>query len=310
MPEQLALEKTITPDRRQFVGSSDIAAIIGLSPFRTAYEVFEEKTAPTWEEEDSPILRRGRRAEPFLLETLKDEFDVWVDQANVIFEHPKFPFLRCQCDFTYHVDDERLGHGEIKSVGFNRGEWGEAGSQEVPAYYVAQVMFGMQVNGLSESTIWGCFGFDDIRPYRFEFDPEAGQALEDAAVNFWHNHVVPRVPPASQTAEDSQKILARFKGFTWEASDEALAIAERLRAIKRSIALLEAEKKAREKQFFDCLVSAAEIHGIGEGDSKNFTILRPGGEKLATWNLQHRKGYTVSETDFRVLRFAGGKDKE
>lgn len=225
MPGQLALEKTITPDRRQFVGSSDIAAIIGLSPFKTAYEVWEEKTAPTWEEEDSPILRRGRRAEPFLLETLKGEFDVWVDQANVIFEHPTFPFLRCQCDFTYHVDDEHLGHGEIKSVGFNRGEWGEAGSQDVPAYYVAQVMFGMQVNGMREATIWGCFGFDDIRPYRFEFDPETGQALEDAAVNFWQNHVVPRVPPASQTAEDSQKILARFKGFTWEASDEALAIA-------------------------------------------------------------------------------------
>ena len=49
-------------DRRGYIGSSDIAAIIGLSPFKTAYEVWEEKVADSWEETDNPILRRGRRS--------------------------------------------------------------------------------------------------------------------------------------------------------------------------------------------------------------------------------------------------------
>ena len=313
-------------DRRGYIGSSDIAAIIGLSPFKTAYEVWEEKTADTWEESDNPILRRGRRAEPFLLETLKGEFDVWVIDANQRVEHPEFSFLRAESDFRYVIDGEgvpdgtlpelpawggtqNIGHGEIKSVGFNRGEWGESGSQDVPPYYLAQAMFAMQINKLPEATIWGCFGFDDIRPYRFDFDPEAGKALEDAAVNFWKNHIVPKVPPATKTAEDCKKVLARFQGFTWEATAEALQAAQELKNVKRSIKLLVAEEESKTKAFLDHLILAAEVYGIAPSESKNVTILAPGGAKFATWNEQHRASYTVKETDFHVLRFAGAGKK-
>lgn len=295
-------------DRRGYIGSSDIAAIIGLSPFRTAYECWEEKVADAWEESDSPILRRGKRAEPFLLETLKSEFDVWVTEANVREQSLEYPFLRAESDFRYVIDSEgRIGHGEIKSVGFNRGEWGEAGSQDVPPYYLAQSMFALQINKLPEATIWGCFGFDDIRPYRFDFDAEAGQALEDAAVNFWKNHVIPKVPPATKTAEDCRKVLARFQGFTWEATPDALAVIERLKGTKQSLKLLKAEEEARTKELLDHLISAAEVYGIQPSETKNITTLAPGGSKLATWNEQHRNAYEVKATDFRVLRFSGGK---
>lgn len=318
------------PDRRGFIGSSDIAAIIGLSPFKTAYELWEEKTADTWEESDNPILRRGRRAEPFLLETLKGEFDIWVTEANVRVQHPKYDFLHAESDFRYVIDSgkvdpdaltvnpqyysvdtwggaQNIGHGEIKSVGFNRGEWGEAGSQDVPAYYLAQSIFATECNELPETTIWGCFGFDDIRPYRFDADREAGEALVQAAVNFWNNHVLPKVPPATKTAEDCRRVLARFQGFTWEASPEALQAATELRNVKKSITLLKAEEEGKTKLFLDHLISAAEVYGIVPSETKNITILAPGGQKFATWNEQHRKAYEVKEADFRVLRFAGGK---
>ena len=300
-------------DRRTYIGSSDIAAIIGLSPFKTAYEVWEEKTAETVEEIDSPIKRRGRRAEPFLLETLKAEFNVWVDEANVRVTHPVHPFLRAESDFTYVISTDDgdnaavKGHGEIKSVGFNRGEWGEAGSQDVPAYYLAQAMFALQINKLPEATIWGCFSFDDMRPYPFPFDAEAGQALEDAAVNFWQNHVLPRVPPATKTAEDCRKVLARFQGFSWEASADALAVIDRLKGTKHAMKLLKAEEEAHTKELLDHLIGAAEVYGVAPSDTKNITILAPGGAKLATWNEQHRAGYEVKPCDFRVLRFSGGK---
>lgn len=319
MSESLAVQAPQAIDRRTYIGSSDIAAIIGLSPFKTAYELWEEKTADVQVELDNPILRRGRRAEPFLLETLKSEFDVWVTNANVRNEHPQFPFLRAESDFCYVIDgekvdgrivaDDNIGHGEIKSVGFNRGEWGEAGSQDVPPYYLAQTIFAMAVNGYRETTIWGCFGFDDIRPYRFDADTEAGAALVAAAVNFWTNHVVPRVPPATKTSEDCKKVLARFQGFTWEATAEAIEAALQVKNLKRSIKLLEAEEKAKTKAFLDHLISAAEIYGIAPSDTKNITILGPNGAKFATWNEQHRDGYEVKPTDFRVLRFVGAGKK-
>jgi putative phage-type endonuclease len=295
-------------DRRQYIGSSDIAAILGLSPFKTAYEVWEDKIAEEVVEIDSPILRRGRRAEPFLLETLKSEYDVWVTAANVRVQHPVYPFLRAESDFVYMIDDQdNKGHGEIKSVGFNRGEWGEAGSQDVPPYYLAQAMYALQINGMKETTIWGCFSFDDIRPYRFDFDAEAGQALEDAAVNFWNNHVVPRVPPATKTADDCRKVLARFNGFTWEASPEAISSIERLKATKKGIKLLQQEESQQMKDLLDHLIGAAQVYGIDTAATKNITILAPGGSKLATYNEQHRNAYEVKASDFRVMRLASGK---
>jgi putative phage-type endonuclease len=321
MSKELAIIESAV-DRRQFIGSSDVAAIIGLSPFKTPYEVWEEKVAEIPVEEDSAILRRGRRAEPFLIETLKSEFNVWVHQANVVHHHPDYPFLRAQSDIIYVIDpdlvdaefpevhpDPNRGHGEIKSVGFNRGEWGEADSQDVPAYVLAQVMFALACNELSEATIWGCFGFDDIRPYRFPYDAEAGEALVDAAVKFWTNHVVPRVPPPTTTTEDCRRALERFQGFTWEASPMARALAVELREAKLNIKIAESVKDRLEKAFLDELLGAAEIHGIQPNETRNISILVCG-EKFATYNLQHRKGYEVKETDFRVLRFAGGKKGE
>ena len=319
-----ALAVQETNDRRGYIGSSDIAAIIGLSPFKTAYEVWEEKTADKWEESDNPILRRGRRAEPFLLETLKGEFDVWVIDANVRVQHPVYPFLRAESDFRYVIDGagvpdgtleglpewggpQNIGHGEIKSVGFNRGEWGETGSQDVPPYYLAQSMFALAINGLAETTIWGCFSFDDMRPYRFDADKEAGDALVEAAVNFWNNHVLTRIPPATKTVEDCKKVLSRFQGFTWEATQDALAVIDRLKGTKKALKMMKDQEEAQTKELLDFLIGAAEVYGIVPSDTKNITILAPGGSKLATWNEQHRGAYEVKATDFRVLRFSGGK---
>lgn len=328
MNNSIAIQEQAT-DRRTFIGSSDIAAIIGISPWRTAWDVFEEKTADAPEEHDSPILRRGRRAEPYLLETLKSEFDVWVIRANVRSVHPKYPFLQAESDFTYvidgtHVTEElklltsfddyggrvNIGHGELKSVGFNRGEWGEAGSQDVPPYYLAQAMFAMHVNQLPEATIWGCFGFDDIRPYRFEYDAETGMALEAAAVAFWTNHVIPRVPPPTKTVEDCRKALAKYQGFTWEASESALGSAARIQAIKRTIKLAQTALMEEEKTILDEMLSAAETYGVTEAETGKFTILGPDGKRFATYNKQERAGYEVKPTSFYVLRFAGNGKKE
>jgi len=313
--ELATIEQPAQIDRRTFIGSSDIAAIIGISPWKTPYELWEEKTASEPEVLDTPILRRGRRAEPFLIETLKSEFDVWVGAANVRSQHAEYPFMWAESDFTYVAsmngdESANMGHGEIKSVGFNRGEWGEAGSQDVPPYYLAQVMFALQVNKLPEATIWGCFGFDDIRPYRFEYDAETGEALEAAAVAFWQNHVIPRIAPPTKTAEDCRRMLSRFNGFTWEANEEALSSAARLQAMKRTLKITKDAIDAEEKVFLDCVVSAAQIYGVETSETKNISVLAPGGAKFATYNLIERKGYTVAPTSFRMLRFAGKKDAE
>ena len=50
-------------ERQKGIGGSDVAAILGMSPWRTPYQVWEEKTTPideTAEEDDRPALYWGR----------------------------------------------------------------------------------------------------------------------------------------------------------------------------------------------------------------------------------------------------------
>ena len=56
-------------DRRQGIGGSDVAAIMGLSPWRTALDVYKDKLTPiNLEEEPHDDLKRGIRAEKYILE--------------------------------------------------------------------------------------------------------------------------------------------------------------------------------------------------------------------------------------------------
>ena len=54
-------------NRKGFIGGSDIAAILGISPWKTAYELWEEKTTD-WQEASSEqrekVLLRGKKLEP------------------------------------------------------------------------------------------------------------------------------------------------------------------------------------------------------------------------------------------------------
>ena len=122
-----------------------------------------------------------------------------------------------------------VGHGEAKSVGYNREGWGPDGSQEVPAYYLAQVLFALACNGLSEATIAAAFSYDELRCYHFTAEPEIQAELVRQAVEFWEKNVLANVPPEAKTIEDSKLMLERFGGFTWEANDRASLLASVIR---------------------------------------------------------------------------------
>ena len=63
-------------DRATYLGGSDVAAILGVSPWTTPFMLFQKKTG-AYVEELTPakrrILERGARWEPIVLEMMIDE---------------------------------------------------------------------------------------------------------------------------------------------------------------------------------------------------------------------------------------------
>ena len=73
-------------DRRKYIGSSDVAAILGISPWRTALDVYLDKTQPPVEEKLDPgrarAMTRGKRMEPYVIDLLAEETGLPVFMAE------------------------------------------------------------------------------------------------------------------------------------------------------------------------------------------------------------------------------------
>ena len=297
-------------DRSQFIGSSDIAAILGISPWRTAYDVWLEKTGQQLDEPPDPErerrLKRGQRLEPIVIEMLQEERDVWVIERNIRFSHPEYSFLAAQIDYEYAIGGEvsYAGNGETKTVDPRSAhQWGPDGSDEVPEYYLAQVMFGLAITGREQATIAALIG-DDLRCYIFERDEELCAELIHKAFDFWNNHVIPKVPPPAQTKEDTSHMIKRFSGFTVEATDGLLDSVASLRLANKQLKEWKERKEDLELEIQKVLLIAAETFGNSAEAPPKITVLA-NGKSLLTWVEQSRAGYTAQPTTFRVMRISG-----
>lgn len=305
-------------NRKGFLGGSDIASILGISPWKTAYELWEEKTTewiePSSEERDK-VLRRGKKLEPMVIEMLQEEHNVWVTDRNQVHVDPEYPFLRAEIDYNYVADrnlvermtnDEdtrategfyevgaylrtplaNIGNGDVKTVHpYAAGEWGQEGTDEFPAYYGAQFQFGMMINGAQTCMVAALIGADDLRVYQVDRDEEIIAYIREKAVDFWFNHVLKNVPPGIQSSEDASKVLSRFEGFAWAGNEQVWKDVKTIKGIKEAEKRLEAKREALSITVKTALAHAAYERGV-DGDSKKFAILGPNGKPIVTWNEQ------------------------
>lgn len=278
-------------NRKGFIGGSDIASIFGVSPWKTAYELWEEKTTGWTGEstlERDKVLSRGKKLEPIVIEMLQEERDVWVIGRNQIHTDPEYSFLRAEIDFEYYVNDEpgNIGNGDVKTVHpYAAKEWGEEGTDEFPIYYCLQFMHGLMVTGRQICMVAALIGADDLRVYEVKRDEELIAEIRKRAVSFWYDNIANRVPPPIQTSDDAAKMLSRFQGFMVEADEVTQRELRIIKGIKAAEKLLESKREAFELRVKSALVDAACAKGI-EGDPDKFALVGPDGKALVTWNNQ------------------------
>jgi putative phage-type endonuclease len=284
-------------DRSTYLGSSDIAAVMGLSPWRTAYEVFEGKQEGfvAFEDPDkAKILRRGVRFEPVILDMLQEETGVWITGRNVRHVDHQYPFLACEID-AEATDEQTLNisNVEIKSVSpWAAGDWGAEGTDEIPLYYACQVMFSLMVTGRKYATVAALIGSDDLRVYRINRDEPLIDYIRKAAVDFWTNNVLANVPPTPKSSEDASKVLSRFEGFAWAGNEVVWKQLRTLKGVKEAQKRLESTREGLEIAVKTALANAASDKGV-EGDSQKFAILGPDGKPAVTWNSQQTNRIAV-----------------
>jgi len=164
--------------RKSGIGASEIAAVIGISPFKTAHGLWQEKTGAVEGFKGNAATQRGSDLE----EVARVAYEVGrtdVNTANTCLTHDSYTFIKASLDGW--IDDEIII--EIKCpLAKNY----EAMKEEIPAYYIAQMQQQMLVSGAKRCVFWV---FDpELGGYAtmVEADSEYFETIIKAATDFWH----------------------------------------------------------------------------------------------------------------------------
>jgi len=276
-------------DRSKHIGSSDIAAIIGVSPWKTALQLYEEKlgiSEPEYNPEKEIRLKRGTRFEPLILDQYVSEYNTAIVGRNNRYTHPEYPFMAAEIDAEEQDIEDRILNLEIKSASsFMSKKFGEQGTDDIPDYYAAQVTYGMLCTGRKNARLVVLLGTDDLRTYDIPYDEDLGNYLRQEAVNFWENHILAKVPPMPQNKDEFRKILDKFPGFHFKVDDLTLEAISELKECKQKIKELEEYKEEREGRILFSMTIAAELNSVDALEDK-FLFVDEGGKQLASWNRQ------------------------
>ena len=252
--------------RRSGVGGSDIAPIMGLSPYANALDIYNAKTGEDIDLSDNPSVEWGSRLEDVIGQKFAEnhpEYQVTLSPDTVI----KNGWKIANVDGLLTRGGE-TGVLEIKTANAFTKDWVDG----VPIYYQCQVQWYMHI--LDVPFAWVCvlIGGQTYREYLIDRDTVFIGEIVHQAEQFWNDFcigVAPHMPELVKPVE-GQKI--EFP--------EAVEMLQRLREIEGEKKLLEGEKKLLKSKFIDIM-----------GSNEELTV---DGKTAVTWKIQETSRFDQS----------------
>jgi putative phage-type endonuclease len=269
----MLINQDFSLDRSKYLGGSDIGAILGLSRFRSPLEVWMEKTGKEVKKLDSLPLRFGSFAESFIASEYSRATGFLLIHDESIYVHPEHAYITAHVD-RFILDGSTSAPSRIlecKTANpFSAGDWGEAGTDEVPLSYLCQCIWYMAITNLNRVDLAVLFGNSDFRIYEIVRDKELEAIILQKANFFWNEHVLRDVPPPAMSEADYQTLFRKgdpTKGV--EAKAETLELTKRLQQLNSEINVREDEISS---------IKQSIMSQMGEAETLTYQ-----GKVIATW---------------------------
>ena len=170
---------------------------------------------------DKEILWFGNALEPIIRQRYAMRFGVEIVEPKNIGTY--FPNSRQFKEQTIVVGREpwMLGSAdgwipsvscglEVKNVGRkNKEDWGDDGSEDVPAAYFVQSHWYCDVHQAKAWNLAPLFSGNTLGNYQIKFDPQLAKDMYETARAFWNDFVLPKVEPPIDQTESYGRYLAR-----------------------------------------------------------------------------------------------------
>lgn len=194
--------------RKTGIGSSDAAAAVGLSPYKSQLELWMEKTGrdgvlPKCDPKDeSSATYWGNILEPIVAAHYTRRTGLRVRRVNAVLQHPNLTWMLA------NIDREVLGSGDVqilecKTAGIQGARlWREG----VPEYVEIQVQHQLAVTGKEAADVAVLLGGQTLEIHRIKRDDTLIARLIKLEAHFWQ-YVERDIPPPADGSESSDQAL-------------------------------------------------------------------------------------------------------
>lgn len=290
--------------RTKGIGGSDVAAALGLSPWRTPVELWQDKRGESEPQPTSDSMHFGTILEDIVAKEFQERTGMKVQRVNYTFADGEDDWMRANIDRAIvnpdisgnvrAVKDPKEGKPvvttdailECKTASaFSAALWGDSQEDEIkagkivtehriPLYYETQAQWYMRLTGVPVCYVAVLIGGNDFRMYKICRNEEAITAIVEKCRVFWFDYVKTGVAPEPMDIDDIRHLYRREVGPMVEASAEAAIALGEYRNLKGQAETI--------KKQMDAV--ATQIAGyIGENEG-----LLLDGKKAVTFKAQSR----------------------
>ncbi len=188
--------------RKCGITGTDAGAILGVNPYRSAFQVYCDKNSETIENIDNEAMRQGRDLEDYVAQRFTEATGLKVRRANAIYQSEEHPLLLA--DFDRLIVGQKAGL-ECKTVSpFSADKWADG---KIPAHYMAPVNHYLAVSGFDCWYIAALIFGKELVIHKITTDKEVLNNLIAKEEHFWKYNVMPEIPPVPIGSEvDTQQI--------------------------------------------------------------------------------------------------------
>jgi putative phage-type endonuclease len=205
--------------RQEKIGASDAPIILGVSPWKNTYQLWNEKVHGK-ENFESQAMKRGKDLE----ESARSCFEQYTNSLikPQVVESIQNPWMIASLD---GIDISGQFIVEIKCPGYKDHSLAKEG--KIPEKYIPQLQHQLAVIGLKEGYYFSYDGQDGhIVP--FERDESYIENLIEKESDFYHNHILPKVPPKMN---EDEEIVITLEDFD-KLSEEYIYIDDKIKELQ------------------------------------------------------------------------------
>lgn len=213
------MQSYLSPEyRRSIIGVSELAACMGLDPWRSALDVYNLKRGLVEPFAGNRHTERGNELEDIAAR----KFGEWnpdgrkLRRYNKELVHPEFSFIRGHIDRVF-IGENKVG--EIKCV--SRGSYAKMQREGLPYHYIIQNIGYQGLGGFDGGEeILFCADAWDLIHFPVSFSQEIFDAAISAAAKLWNDHIIPGIPPEMVKADEQAFEFEKIGGDVTVRDDE------------------------------------------------------------------------------------------